>query len=485
MMILPIAALITFQGAADFLLRFAGSQYATQTLTAACTQQTVVATASNAPATSFTVALAKPNKARLDLADRLIVADGTTIVVYDKESKTYMRQPETDAALKGLFSNNELGLFGAFFDKTFFDKVRTGKVGKRTRRGVAYDVVDTELDLDGKQSAAIYFDPADKLAKMGEFTFAQDDGQAATLVVIAKELAVGAPQSGDLYTFKAPDGASEITPADLAKANTFVAPAVFQQKALTMMHLHQTDPRGNLPDGGKNCCGPTASTLALSYLGQNGYPNLFQGDDVDALALVGTLAGANYMGTQADGTGPHQMLKGLVKYIGDKGYRIQEAGWESWRSLDQATKGYKLADSIDFDWVRRGIATPNSIVLFNIGWYHADGKGNYERYTGHWIAAAGYGSNSPDGEPNPLLFLIRDPGGRVPELPADPKGWMPFDTVTLTPVGNGQLTGKERGLPRGTNGQYFIGGRGMAGGRDQTTSYILDGVIVIILKPAK
>jgi outer membrane lipoprotein-sorting protein len=484
-MIIPIAVFLSFQGAADVLIKFANSENAVQTLTATCTQQTIVATASNAPVTSFTVALAKPNKARLDLADRLIVVDGTTITVLDKESKTYMKQPETDASLNALFVNNELGLFASFFDKTFFDKVRTGKVGKRTRRGIAYDVVDTELDLDGKQTAAIYFDPADKLAKMGEFTFTRDDGQTATLVIMAKEFAAGAPQSGDLYTFKAPEGASEITSADLAKANTFVAPPTFQQKALTMLHLWQCDPRGGLPDGGKNCCGPTASTIALTYLGQNGYPKLFQGDEGDALALVGTLAGANYMGTQADGTGPHQMLKGLIKYIGDKGYRIQEAGWESWRSLNQATKGYKIADSIDFDWVRRGIATANSIVLFNVGWYHPDGKGNYDRYNGHWICGAGYGSNSADGEPNPLLFLVRDPGGPVPDLPSNPKGWLPFDTLLLKPVASGQLTGIDRGLPRAAQGQFFVGGKAMAGGHDPSTTYILDGVIVIVLKPAQ
>ena len=45
-------------------------------------------------------------------ADR---ADGTNIVTFDKEAKTYLRQPQTDAAMKTLFASNELGIFGSFF----------------------------------------------------------------------------------------------------------------------------------------------------------------------------------------------------------------------------------------------------------------------------------------------------------------------------------------------------------------------------------
>jgi hypothetical protein len=414
----------------------------------------------------------------------LIVADGSTITIYDKEAKTFMKQLQTEASLKAIFTTNELGLFGAFFDAKFFDKVRGGKVGKRTRRGVAYDVVDTEIELDGKQTASLYLDPADKFVKLGEFTYISDEGTSETLVVAAKEFAVDGTQKEDAFTFKAPEGASEITLADIAKANTFTAPPTFVDKAMTMMHLMQTDPRGSLPDGGKNCCGPTAATIGLTYLGQNGYPKLFQGDDMDALGLVGVLADAKYMGTDpASGTGPHQILKGLVKFIGDKGYRIQQIGWQSWRSLDRASKGYKLADEIDFDWVRRGIATPNSMVLFNIGWYTADGKGNYNRFTGHWIAAAGYGS-ATGGDPDPLLFLVRDPGKWFNSLPSDPKACLPIDVMKLTPMSSGTLTGSERGLPRPAQGQFLVGGPGMAVPSTVRTM-LLDGVIVIVLKPTK
>jgi outer membrane lipoprotein-sorting protein len=482
-MVLALLVAVSFQGAGDVLMKFAAAENAAKTLTASCTQQRIVATGTNAPATPFTITLAKPNLARIDLADRLIVADGSTITVLDKDIKTYMKQPQTDASLKALFANNELGLFGAFFDATFFDKVRTGKVGKRSRRGVSYDVVDTEMELDGKQTVAFYLDPADKMMKMGEFTFAQD-GETQTLVISAKEFSIGAPQTEGLYAFKAPEGASEITPADLAKANTFVVPPVHFDKAMTMMHLFQCDPRGSLPNGGKMCCGPTAASLAMTYVGQNGYPKLFQGDEVDALGLVGTMADAKYMGTDpSQGTGPHQILRGLVKYIGDTGYRIQEIGWQSWRSLDRATKGYKVANEIDFDWVRRGIAMPNSMVLFNIGWYNADGKGNYNRYFGHWVAAAGYGSTGSQ-EPNPLLFLIRDPGMRTRDLPKDPKDCLAFDVLKLTAIPGGNLTGKETGLPMSAKGHYFVGGPGVAGG-GPTITCILDGVIVIVLKPAK
>lgn len=191
----------------DALNSFAKSLNAAKSVSATYTVQRIGGTSA-----TYTVDLAKPNKARIDTPSQLIVADGTNITTYDKGDKSYYKKPETDADLKALFSGDELSLLGGFFDAGFYkDRVVSAKSGgQKVRKGVTYDVIVANLDNKGKKVASLYIDPKDKLAKIGEFVLT-DAGATETLLVMSKDMALDGSQNASTFAFSAPEGSKEIS----------------------------------------------------------------------------------------------------------------------------------------------------------------------------------------------------------------------------------------------------------------------------------
>jgi len=167
--------------------------------------------------TTYSVDLAKPNKARIDTPTQLIVADGTNITTYTKKDNSYFKQPETDADLKALFAGDELSLFAPFFDQSYFaNKVVASKAGaQKVLKGTAYNVVAANMDNKGKKTVTFYLDPKDNIAKRGEYTLV-DAGATDTLLVMTKEFALDNTQGASTFAFSAPDGAHEITAEEMS-----------------------------------------------------------------------------------------------------------------------------------------------------------------------------------------------------------------------------------------------------------------------------
>lgn len=163
-------------------------------------------------ASTYSLDLAKPNKARIDTPTQLIVADGTNITILDKHDQTYYKKPETDGDLKDFFKSDDLLMFGAFFDADFLkNKVVSSKTaGQKTRKGVNYNVVVANMDDKGKKTVSFYLDPADQLAKVGEFVL-NDAGATDTLLVMTKDFSANSGQGANVFAFTAPEGAKEIS----------------------------------------------------------------------------------------------------------------------------------------------------------------------------------------------------------------------------------------------------------------------------------
>ncbi|HWA83027.1 MAG TPA: hypothetical protein VG820_06325 [Fimbriimonadaceae bacterium] len=192
---------------ADMLQTFAKTLNGAKSLSATYTVQRI-----GGASATYTVDFAKPNKARIDSPTELIVADGTNITTYDKKDNSYFKKPETDADLKALFSSDELSMFGSFFDAGFYNgKVVASKPGgQKTMKGVAYNVVVANMDDKGKKTISFYLDPADKLAKVGQYVL-NDAGVTDTTLVVTKDYAIDGNQKADAYAFAAPDGSREIS----------------------------------------------------------------------------------------------------------------------------------------------------------------------------------------------------------------------------------------------------------------------------------
>jgi len=171
---------------------------------------------------AYSLDLAKPNKARIDTPSQLIVADGTTITTFDKKDNSYYKKPQTDADLKDLFKTDDLNLFGAFFEANFWQgKVVSAKpAGQKLRKGVSYNLVVANMDDKNKKTVTFYIDPADRLAKVGEYVL-NDAGATDTTLVMTKDYAIDGKQGSDLYAFNAPDGSKEISLEEMSASKWF------------------------------------------------------------------------------------------------------------------------------------------------------------------------------------------------------------------------------------------------------------------------
>jgi outer membrane lipoprotein-sorting protein len=163
--------------------------------------------------TIFHVELAKPNRARIDTPTQLIVADGKQIVTYDKTAKTYFRQPQTDAELKALFAAQDLSVWLPFFDQGAYSRANQVRhTGTRTRGGVQTDSV--QMNVGPTRSVTLHIGQQDRLMRIAELV-ADNHGAKETTLLNASVLELNQQPGGDTFAFTAPEGARELTLAEL------------------------------------------------------------------------------------------------------------------------------------------------------------------------------------------------------------------------------------------------------------------------------
>src|ERR1044072_1442787 len=116
-------------------------------------------------ANSYTIEFAKPNKARIDSATKLVVADGKTITVYDKKDKSYYKQPQTEKDFNALLKPDELATWSAFFGGNPYKGATSKSLGVKNRKGENLDAVQIAADSKGRKTITLYVSVADKLGK--------------------------------------------------------------------------------------------------------------------------------------------------------------------------------------------------------------------------------------------------------------------------------------------------------------------------------
>lgn len=207
---LAVVGVVVAQSLSGPLGTYAKALAGAQSLSATFTYQQI-----GGSSAAFKVDLAKPNFARIDRANELIVADGKTITVFDKKQNTYFKVAQTNEELSKYFSEDEMHLFVPFFNPVFFDKFKVSDGGTKNRKGVAMSVVEAQLDQRGVKKATYYIDPTSKLARQVEFAYS-DTGQVVRMLVDTKEFTLSNDIDAALFAFKAPDGSRELTAEEMA-----------------------------------------------------------------------------------------------------------------------------------------------------------------------------------------------------------------------------------------------------------------------------
>lgn len=161
---------------------------------------------------------AKPNRLRIDRPNETVVADGKTLVTYDKVNKTYFKQPQTEADLAKLMSAEDTTIWAGFFKADVFAKSSSKVLGVKNRKGMNLTSVEMPMDSAGRRVLTFYFDNG-KIARQAEILI-NDPAGKATYVVDTKSVTIGAGASDDsnadaLFTFVPPQGSREITLAEM------------------------------------------------------------------------------------------------------------------------------------------------------------------------------------------------------------------------------------------------------------------------------
>lgn len=169
---------------------------------------------------AYTVSLAKPNLARIDTPEKLIVADGKNITTFYKSRNNYIVTPQTDADLKGMLKADELVLFAPFFDTSALNTSAAKDLGTKDLGGSTVQAV--QVPLSGKDhTATAYVAQGDGLVHRAQISMNTVSGmggeqKATKRILVARSISVSGSADQNLFAFKAPDGSSQISLADLS-----------------------------------------------------------------------------------------------------------------------------------------------------------------------------------------------------------------------------------------------------------------------------
>lgn len=197
--------------AAETVRRFAAALHKAEGLNASMTIQVVGGTRR-----SVNLQLSKPNLARVDTPEKLIVADGEKVTFYDKSQKVYFTRKQTAEELAKALGEQELGVFMPFFDEKAVDGMfRTAKAEPNAnRKGVEYQVVSVTLAGATGKSMKLYLRKDDGIIRLAELTTGAG-ANAQITVIDATNLTLAKPAGEGTFAFKAPDGSKEVKEAEL------------------------------------------------------------------------------------------------------------------------------------------------------------------------------------------------------------------------------------------------------------------------------
>lgn len=212
-----IAVVAFGQGSGKSLLEsFVKSVNGSEAMSVVYTAQTV-----GQSSREYTLDLAKPNKARIESSSTLIVADGSTIVTYDKSAKTYFKQPQTQEDLLGIFADQDISLWSVFFNAKALDKVGAVKqLPNRSIAGVDHKVLEVAMDQTGKVVRTLFLD-SKNVVRRSQLVLKDPSGEVNTVYVTRSSSNDATSIKPDRFNFDAPEGSREVSQEEMNAATWY------------------------------------------------------------------------------------------------------------------------------------------------------------------------------------------------------------------------------------------------------------------------
>lgn len=155
----------------------------------------------------YSVSFAKPNQLRIESAESITVADGSTIFVFDKGKNTYFKKKQDEKGLMTLFSAQEFSLWKPFFNPAAVKNYSASKdAGTKEKKGKVLNVVNVTADPKGESTITLLTDSENVLqqAVMASKSSAGEE----TLVMMVNESSTQADAS--LFAFTPPANSQEV-----------------------------------------------------------------------------------------------------------------------------------------------------------------------------------------------------------------------------------------------------------------------------------
>ncbi|AIE87869.1 thioredoxin family protein [Fimbriimonas ginsengisoli] len=159
-------------------------------------------------AETYTIALKKPNLARIETPAGTIVADGKQVTTYTKEDNTYFKRPQTEKDVKEFLTSDELGLFAGFFNPKAYDAPRSRAIGQRQMNGTPLSVVEATA---GKKTKTYFLSTSDNVARKSQIELNDPNNGKLTTILDTKSLELNADLPDSTFTFVPPADARELS----------------------------------------------------------------------------------------------------------------------------------------------------------------------------------------------------------------------------------------------------------------------------------
>jgi len=263
----------------------------------------------------------------------------------------------------------------------------------------------------------------------------------------------------------------------MVRAREADIPLFYTDNIYTIPDLTQTDSRAHFAGGGSEYCCLVAIANSFMWLDSHGFPELVENSGSpfdDEVRLVKLLASKAYMDTSlVEGTGTTKLMRGVKKYVKDRGYEISQLEYEGWRKHPPEMKSRFSVPRLS--WIKHGTLGSGALWL-NVGWYEYNlSKDEYIRIAGHWVTLVGYGRDE-NGQLNQNCLILHDPSPRAGEAFSN-------EYAIVDKIQTGTLAGKWIGLPRSAVGYYkLMGGMHI---KNEADVAIIDGAIKLKLKDVK
>jgi len=185
----------------NLLADFGKTLFDAKTVSSTFTSQTI-----GSSSDEYSIALKKPNLARVETPSELIVADGKTVTTLNKADNTYSKRPEAEGDVVGLLSSDEVRLFAGFFKADAYNGARTRPLGKRQMNGSAMQVVEATVP----HRVDTYFLGDDKVARKRQTDLSGPTG-TTTSILSTKSVDLNADLPDSTFQFVPPAGSRELS----------------------------------------------------------------------------------------------------------------------------------------------------------------------------------------------------------------------------------------------------------------------------------